>query len=153
MKRILWAALLILFIFSFARAAEISKMPAIAPADRILILAPHPDDETIACAGIIQAAIDAGAQVRVVYLTNGEHNQFAFIVYEKRIPFRKNEFIHLGQVRRKEAVAAMRLLGLSQERLIFLGYPDFGTFSIFSRHWGGCRAIPGFADAHLGSPL
>ncbi len=42
--------------------------------ERILILAPHPDDESIACAGIIQKALGAGAQVRIVYLTNGDHN-------------------------------------------------------------------------------
>jgi len=103
--------------------------------ERVLILAPHPDDETIGCAGIIQQAMKAGAQVRVVYLTNGDHNQFAFIVYEKRIPFRRAEFISLGEVRRKEAIKAMQLLGLPEDKLIFLGYPDFGTFAIFTKHW------------------
>jgi LmbE family N-acetylglucosaminyl deacetylase len=98
-------------------------------------LAPHPDDETLGCAGIIQRARKVGASVNVVYLTNGDSNQIAFIVFEKRLVFRKRAFIHMGEVRRKEAIAAMKLLGLSQENLIFLGYPDFGIMAIFKNYW------------------
>ncbi len=104
--------------------------------ERVLILAPHPDDEAIACAGVIQHALKAGAKVKVIYLTNGDHNEVSFIVYEKRITMRQGEFVHMGKVRQKEAVGAMNSLGLSENDLIFLGYPDFGTFAIFSRYWG-----------------
>jgi len=38
-------------------------------------------------------------------------------------------------VRSEEAIKAMELLGLNEDNLIFLGYPDFGTFTIFSQHW------------------
>jgi len=103
--------------------------------DRILVLAPHPDDEALGACAVIQQALSAGAKVKVLYLTNGEHNQFAFIVYEKRLPIRKGEFVHLGEVRRRESVKAMQLLGLAESDLVFLGYPDSGTFAIFSRYW------------------
>jgi LmbE family N-acetylglucosaminyl deacetylase len=103
--------------------------------ERILILAPHPDDESIACAGIIQKALNAGAQVRVVYLTNGDHNEFAFIVYEKRITLRQGAFIYMGKLRQKESTKAMKSLGLSEKNLVFLGYPDYGTFEIFCKYW------------------
>lgn len=103
--------------------------------DRVLIMAPHPDDETIGCAGIIQQALSAGAKVKVAYLTNGEHNQLAFIVYEKRIVIRRGAFIHMGEVRRLEAIKAMKLLGLNENDLVFLGYPDFGTFNMFTQYW------------------
>lgn len=119
----------------WAQAEGIKVIEPITKGDRILILAPHPDDETIGCAGIIQQALSAGAQVQVVYLTNGDHNQIAFIVYEKRLTLRKGEFIHMGQVRRQEAIKAMALLGLDENNLVFLGYPDFGTFTIFSQYW------------------
>lgn len=114
---------------------KISDIGAITASDRILIFAPHPDDEAIGCAGIIQEALRVGADIHIVYLTNGDNNQLAFIVYEKRLTFRKGEFLYMGEVRRKEAIAAMKLLGLPQENLIFLGYPDFGTFSIFRYFW------------------
>lgn len=118
-----------------ARASGISALEPVVKNDRILILAPHPDDEAIACAGVIQEALKKGAKLKIVYLTNGDHNQLAFIVYEKRLVFRKGEFIHMGEVRRQEAQKAMAGLGMNQEDLIFLGYPDFGTFAMFTRYW------------------
>jgi LmbE family N-acetylglucosaminyl deacetylase len=45
----------------------------------------------------------------------------------------------MGEVRRLEAVKAMRLLGLDEKNLIFLGYPDFGTFTIFNQYWSDSR--------------
>ena len=128
----------LLFFFSPLSAAEplvAEKLGEFNKGERILILAPHPDDEVIGCAGIIQEAIASGARVKIVYLTNGEHNQFVFIVYKKRVIFRQKEFISLGEVRRQESIEAMKLLGIGKDDLIFLGYPDFGTFSIFARYW------------------
>ncbi|MCX5700613.1 MAG: PIG-L family deacetylase [Candidatus Omnitrophica bacterium] len=116
-------------------AQDIPDIEAFQKTDRILILAPHPDDEAIGGAGVIQHALSAGAQVKIVYLTNSDHNELAFIVYEKRLTFRKGEFLHMGQLRCKEAINAMKLLGLNERDLIFLGYPDFGTFTIFSQFW------------------
>ena len=129
----------ILLFFNLALGYCLALTPApiepIKKEDRILILTPHPDDEAIGCAGIIQQALSAGAEVQVVYLTNGDHNQLAFIVYEKRLTLKKGEFIHMGEVRMKEAIKAMKLLGLRENNLIFLGYPDFGTLTIFSQYW------------------
>jgi len=120
----------------------LSEMPALEPfkkGERVLILAPHPDDEAIACSGVIQQALKAGAKIRIVYLTNGDHNELAFIVYEKRITIRQGEFVHMGKVRQQEAVKAMKFLGLSEDDLVFLGYPDYGTFDIFSQYWQNCK--------------
>ncbi len=138
--------LIFLLLLSLAGCAAVKKpdlsrwntVPALEPFkknERVLILAPHPDDEAITCAGVIQKALEAGAKVKVVYLTNGDHNELAFIVYEKRITLRQGEFIHMGQVRQKEAIKAMNYLGLSENDLVFLGYPDFGTFEIFCNYW------------------
>ena len=126
------------FFFSYSSAGSSGKggyLEGFKRDERVLILAPHPDDESIACAGVIQEALAKGAKVKIAYLTNGEHNEFAFIVYEKRITFKKNEFIHMGKIRREEAIKAMELIGLSDKDLVFLGYPDFGTFTIFNRYW------------------
>ncbi|MBM3255224.1 MAG: PIG-L family deacetylase [Candidatus Omnitrophica bacterium] len=139
--------LLIIFIAGYVYAqplqvqapALINSLETINKNDRILILAPHPDDETIGCAGVIQQAVAAKANIRVVYLTNGDHNQAAFIVFEKRLTLRQGEFIHMGEVRRTEAIKAMHLLGVDEKNLIFLGYPDFGTFTIFNQYWGDSR--------------
>src|SRR5437016_3787692 len=39
---------------------------------RLLVLAPHPDDEVLGAAGMIDAAVRRGAAVRVVVATDGE---------------------------------------------------------------------------------
>jgi len=103
--------------------------------DRILILAPHPDDEGIGCAGIIQEALQRGAGVKVVYLTSGDYNQLSLIIYKKRPPLLRGEYISLGETRMKESIRAMQMLGVDKKNLIFLGYPDFGTFTILSQYW------------------
>ena len=43
-------------------------------ADRLLVFAPHPDDETLATGELIQLARESGASVRVVFGTDGDNN-------------------------------------------------------------------------------
>ena len=107
-----------------------------APTDRILILAPHPDDEVIGCGGIIQQAVAMGLPVRVVFFTYGDNNQWSFLLYRKRPVLVPGSVRGMGLVRHDEALAAARTLGLAEEQLIFLGYPDFGTLKIWDDHWG-----------------
>ena len=104
--------------------------------DRVLILAPHPDDESLTCAGVIQAALAMKVPVRVVWLTCGDNNEWSFILYRKHLVIKAAAERAMGEVRHDEAVAAMKALGLSPEHLAFLGYPDFGTLTIWDRHWG-----------------
>ena len=141
-KKLLFVSLCLLSVVALARSVSFAqnKQPIVElepfkKDDHILICSPHPDDETICCGGVIQQALTAGAKVKVVYLTNGDANELAFIVYEKRLTFKKGEFLHMGEVRMQEAVAATKILGLRESDLIFLGYPDLGTFKIFNQYW------------------
>jgi len=123
------------FVFS-AWCQDISTMPPFTKKDRVLILAPHPDDESIGAAGVLQEAVKAGACVKVVCYTNGDANELSFILYEKRITFFKKTFLYMGEVRRKETLVAMQYLGIDPAQVIFLGYPDHGTMAILTRYWG-----------------
>jgi LmbE family N-acetylglucosaminyl deacetylase len=38
----------------------------------VLVFAPHPDDEVIGAAGVLQQALAAGKSVRIVFATNGD---------------------------------------------------------------------------------
>jgi LmbE family N-acetylglucosaminyl deacetylase len=140
------------------RTAVSSYEPlALAAGDRILILAPHPDDETIGTGGIIQKAVAMGLPVQVVYLTNGDANQWSFVVYRKRPEMGARAVELMGEVRRTEAILATHSLGLRKDQLVFLGYPDFGTLQIWDSHWGdappyeglfsGATAVP-YPDAY-----
>jgi len=117
------------------------NFPAFLPGDRVLIFAPHPDDEAIATNGVIQRCIQNNIPLEVVYFTNGDNNELSFVVYEKRLVFRKKAFVYMGEMRRREAIKAMAHLGLGEENLTFLGYPDFGTMEIFTRYWNPARPM------------
>jgi LmbE family N-acetylglucosaminyl deacetylase len=121
-------------------AQEIAKLPPFTKDDRVLILAPHPDDETLGAGGAIQRALACGAKVQVACYTNGDHNELAFIVYEKRLTFRTGEFLYMGEVRRNETIKAMISLGLNRQDLVFLGYPDFGTMAILTQFWKSSKS-------------
>ena len=52
--------------------------------DRVLVLAPHPDDESIACGGLLLAARAVGAARCVVVVTDGDNNPWPQRWIEKR---------------------------------------------------------------------
>ena len=116
--------------------------------DSLLIIAPHPDDEILACAGLVQQAKENGAKVHMLYVTNGAHNLISLLYYKirhkKEILIRtRKEFVELGRIRRKESIKACGYLGVEEKNLIFLGYPDAGILKIFSKHWG---EVPAYVD-------
>ncbi|MFN2275331.1 MAG: PIG-L deacetylase family protein [Anaerolineales bacterium] len=104
--------------------------------DRIMILAPHPDDEILATGGVIQEALKLGLPVEVVFYTSGDNNEFAFLIYSKVFTLDPRSARAAGQVRSLEALQAGRELGLSIRDEFFLGYPDFGTMEIWLNRWG-----------------
>ena len=67
---------------------------------RILVLAPHPDDEAIGCGGTILRHAVAGDAVRVVFLSSGEKGGHGL------------SEIETIRVREREARAAARILGV-----------------------------------------
>ena len=145
MRRIAFIIIFCIPLISHAHAfAEDSKdVIDFTKDDRVLILAPHPDDEVIGTCGVIQKALKQNARVKVVCYTNGDSNELSFIVYEKRLTFKKREFLHMGEVRRKETMRAMVSLGVNPADIIFLGYPDFGTLEIFTKYWGNVTPYKG----------
>jgi LmbE family N-acetylglucosaminyl deacetylase len=126
-----------------ASVAPPAQEVVLSAGDRVLILAPHPDDETIATGGIIQKAEAMGLPVKVVYLTYGDANQWSFLVYRKRPEVGARAVESMGEVRRTEAISATHVLGLQRDQLVFLGYPDFGNLQIWDRHWGDAPPYEG----------
>jgi LmbE family N-acetylglucosaminyl deacetylase len=117
-----------------AETSLVSK-PTLDKDDRILVFAPHPDDETLGCAGVIQEAVAMKLPVRIVWLTYGDNNEWSFMLYRKRFVLMPEAVRQMGEVRHSEAVAAAKVLGVGPDQLAFLGYPDFGTLTIWYRHW------------------
>jgi LmbE family N-acetylglucosaminyl deacetylase len=109
--------------------------------DRILVLAPHPDDEVLATGGVVQQAVAKGIPVQVVFLTNGDNNEFTNMFFTKAFTLDSSGSIYAGQVRAFEALRAGRELGLDISEETFLGYPDFGTLEIWENRWGDSEAF------------
>jgi len=107
--------------------------------DRVLVMAPHPDDEVLGCAGIIQKALAMKLPVKIMFYTYGDSNEWAFLIYRKRLVLMPKAVQAMGQIRRSEAIAAAKVFGVSPQSLVFLGYPDFRTLAIWLSHWGQNR--------------
>lgn len=115
---------------------------------KLLVLAPHCDDETLGAAGLIQSALGAGIQVQVVIATNGDGYIFATMEDFHRIYPNHNDFIRMGNLRQQESLSAMQTLGLDASQVIFLSYPDRGTPSLWNENWS--RLNP-FASPYSGA--
>ena len=120
-----------------AEAAEPScDNEALTSYGGLLVVAPHPDDETLAFAGLITAYMRQGKPVQVVVVTDGD-------AYCDACRFWKSTSVHgptcsaldlsnfatsavdsFAEIRRGESAAAAAVLG--RQPPTFLGYPDTG---------------------------
>jgi len=76
-------------------------------------VAPHPDDETLGCGGTIIKKKRAGADVKLLFMTDGRHSHRSLIGEAE-----------LKRIRRGEALAAGRRLGVADGSIVFFDYED-----------------------------
>lgn len=81
----------------------------------LLVIAPHPDDESLGCGGLIAAAKAAGQSVHVLVISDGSGSHPGSRAYP---PAR------LRALREQEAIGAVGALGLRPEAVTFLRLPD-----------------------------
>jgi len=96
--------------------------------DRLLVIAPHPDDESLATGALIQRASRVGAAIRLVMVTNGDNNPWPQRWVEKRWQIGQPERRRWGAMRRREARSALKKLGFQGETR-YLQFPDQGMTS------------------------
>lgn len=83
--------------------------------DKVLIVAPHPDDEALGCSGLIQRMIENGKQVHVFILSGGGKSHQSCCHIDESI---------LIDSRRNLSRKAAEILGLPLNQLHLLDYPD-----------------------------
>lgn len=109
--------------------------PSVRRDQRLLIFSPHPDDETLGCAGLIQQARDADADVRVAFLTNGDGFRVGVERQFRKLDVQPADYVQFAAIRQQEVVKALGPLGVGRDHIMFLGYPDRGLLSLWNDHW------------------
>jgi LmbE family N-acetylglucosaminyl deacetylase len=100
--------------------ADAQTLP-LAPLDRIVgprgivVVAPHPDDETLGCGGLIALAHAEGRSIKIIVLTDGcgSHSNS-----------RTHPPDRLRELRENETLSAAAALGLDASAVVFLRLPD-----------------------------
>ncbi|HZR04971.1 MAG TPA: PIG-L family deacetylase [Candidatus Udaeobacter sp.] len=108
------------------RLIDPTAAPVFHARSRLLLIAPHPDDEALACSVPLQRAVAAGAAIQVVYATDGEDNPWPQRVLERKWRLDSVDRKSWAVLRRTEAIAALRTLGVDDSGARFLGFPDQG---------------------------
>jgi LmbE family N-acetylglucosaminyl deacetylase len=93
----------------------------------VIVIAPHPDDESIGCGGTICKHVDRGDRVVVVFLTSGELG-LKHLKPEKA-----------WGIREAEARKAAKILGIAD--VIFLRGPDWTLAEKIKRVAGELRGV------------
>lgn len=88
-----------------SRTLTVSHKPAI-------VFAPHQDDETLGCGGLMALKHELGTPIKVVFLTDGR---------KSHLHIKPEELI---QIRKQEAVNALNILGIASSDIYFLDYID-----------------------------
>ena len=118
--------------------ARLDGLPVwVPPAVRTVVVAPHPDDETLAAGGLIHALRAAGVAVTVVAATDGERAY--------------GETPGLGAIREREQAEALAALSVEEESLVRLRLPDSGLAGWEQQIVDGLRPLIE-AGTHLVAP-
>lgn len=80
----------------------------------ILVLTPHPDDETFAMGGTLSKLSANGNTINIVIFTNDNKGSLDLEMTRER----------LARIRRAEEEKSAEILGISKENLFWLGYED-----------------------------
>lgn len=103
---------------------------------KVMVIVPHEDDDLLISGQVLPSMYKNGADVRVVFATNGDKRVSAY-------------------TRQSEACNALEKLGIPREKVIFLGYPDGTQLYVgkkaysFSSGLDHTYAGKGFKDYHF----
>ncbi|THF85108.1 PIG-L family deacetylase [Deinococcus sp. KSM4-11] len=126
-------------------ADRVQALPALGDfhaGQRVLILSPHPDDETLCCAGMIQRAEAAGATVWITWVTAGDGFEFDAALTQGVLRPQAQNMRALGATRALEARKAAQVLGVPADHTFILGYPDRGLARLTTSNYAQPYTAP-----------
>ena len=89
--------------------------PSVVEAQRILVIAPHPDDESLGCGGLIATLAPLGRRFHFIFVTDGGASHPNSPTWSR---------YRLAAERETEAAEALRLLGAGDQPRTLLRLPD-----------------------------
>ena len=101
-------------------------------ARRVLVVAPHPDDETLGCGGLIARLMALGRLLHTIFLTDGGASHRRSVSWPRP---------RLAALREHEAAEALAALGAGDSPRTFLRLPDAAMPSEGSDAWIAARDI------------
>lgn len=101
-----------------AASAPAVALPELTGPGEVLMLAPHPDDETLAAGAALAASWRGGRRVHVAVVTDGSRSHPNSARYPAPA---------LAALRRREVTRAVGILSGGRARPIWLGYPDLAA--------------------------
>jgi LmbE family N-acetylglucosaminyl deacetylase len=96
-------------------APEVDLDELVPAGHRLLVVAAHPDDEVLGSGGLLHLAAEAGRDVLVLIVTDGEGSHPGSARWPAQL---------LGSQRISESRAALRELGLGVDQVVRLGFSD-----------------------------
>lgn len=90
---------------NISQPLELTKNP-------MVVFAPHQDDESLGCGGLMAQKQAIGAEVQVIFMTDGAFDPD---------PSRRGT---IAATRKQEALQALDALGIAAHQVTFLNYPD-----------------------------
>ena len=101
--------------FAAADALPFADLEQLLGRGGAVIVAPHPDDESLGCGALISEAAAAGRSVRIIVLSDGTRSH----PNSKAFPRER-----LRALREEEARRAANALGVDAPQITFVGLPD-----------------------------
>src|SRR5262245_7054945 len=80
----------------------------------VMVFTPHPDDDVFGCGGTLAMLARNGNKIIVVIYTNDNKGSFDLEMTSER----------LARIRKAEQEAAMEVIGVPKENIIWMGYDD-----------------------------
>jgi len=112
---------------------------SVARDTRLLVIAPHPDDEILGAGGLMRRVHAAGGSVRVVYLTDGDGYRDGVKLEEHGKKPSSGDYKDYGRRRQHKALGALEALGLDEHDATFLRFPDGGLCKLTRSYWSARR--------------
>lgn len=115
--------------------AQTTRTLEVGEGERLLVLAPHPDDEVLSSAGLMQQVFQLGGMIRAVVVTAGDAYVSAIQEETGRKRLTRADFLAYGEKRLNESRRAAQLLGKGFVHLDLLGFSDGSVYSMLVTNW------------------